>query len=524
MKRRISPYLVAIPAFAVLLLFKIWPMIESFLISFRDYSFKIGIFASPYVGLSNYQEFFGSFYFWRLFRNTVVMFTLPAILTCLIALPAILCIRKLPNRALKCLALCLLAFPALIPVQTLAGAIKGLSESGALPAGILTALHLTESRTNLLAVPAVYPWIYAVMDTLKYMIFPIFIGVLVTDGRSDRLSSRILRVLLGYLIFRFVLFHPVSRILTTLLYNPMVYETADVLGSFVYRKGLLEGNYGFNTAIDTFKFITQALIGTPVFFLLRNHVVRGGPALHMESRGKFSPSSLAGLAGIVLVGAGSMLLLYHLIAGAFSEKVTPDMLFANSSLVTALGNGFLYSLGGAAIFTALAVSLAYPLTKRGKAYPLFLFLLLTANFTFAEYLQFRRFGLIDTRFGAILMSGISVLGAFVLHWITMRYADGADNFKKYLKITAPAILVVFVLGFILAWENNTTPTILQNRGNFPASILLREVFVQNDLTKAFSTALTESQATAVKHWVAILLSLPPVFAGWALLFLHRTKN
>ena len=37
-----------------------------------------------------------------------------------------------------------------------------------------------------------------------------------------------------------------------LLYNEEIYATADVISSFVYRKGLLEYNWGFSTAVGLF--------------------------------------------------------------------------------------------------------------------------------------------------------------------------------------------------------------------------------------------------------------------------------
>ena len=37
-----------------------------------------------------------------------------------------------------------------------------------------------------------------------------------------------------------------------LLYNANTYETADVISTFVYRKGLQEFNYGYSTAVGLF--------------------------------------------------------------------------------------------------------------------------------------------------------------------------------------------------------------------------------------------------------------------------------
>lgn len=39
---------------------------------------------------------------------------------------------------------------------------------------------------------------------------------------------------------------------TILLYNSQLYETADIISSFIYRKGLIEFNYGYSTAVSLF--------------------------------------------------------------------------------------------------------------------------------------------------------------------------------------------------------------------------------------------------------------------------------
>jgi putative aldouronate transport system permease protein len=39
---------------------------------------------------------------------------------------------------------------------------------------------------------------------------------------------------------------------TILMYNPTTYETADVINSYVYRKGILQSDYGFSAAVGLF--------------------------------------------------------------------------------------------------------------------------------------------------------------------------------------------------------------------------------------------------------------------------------
>jgi putative aldouronate transport system permease protein len=45
-----------------------------------------------------------------------------------------------------------------------------------------------------------------------------------------------------------------------LMYNPLIYDTADVISTFVYRKGLLEYNYSYSTAVDLFNTVINLVL------------------------------------------------------------------------------------------------------------------------------------------------------------------------------------------------------------------------------------------------------------------------
>lgn len=40
-----------------------------------------------------------------------------------------------------------------------------------------------------------------------------------------------------------------------LLYSASIYETADVISTYVYRKGILEFNYGYSAAVGLFNLV-----------------------------------------------------------------------------------------------------------------------------------------------------------------------------------------------------------------------------------------------------------------------------
>ena len=45
-----------------------------------------------------------------------------------------------------------------------------------------------------------------------------------------------------------------------LLYNPNIYSTADVISSYVYRKGLQEFSWSYSTAINLFNSILNVIL------------------------------------------------------------------------------------------------------------------------------------------------------------------------------------------------------------------------------------------------------------------------
>jgi len=45
-----------------------------------------------------------------------------------------------------------------------------------------------------------------------------------------------------------------------LLYNPLTYEAAEVISTYVYKKGLIDMNYSFSTAVGLFNSIINCAL------------------------------------------------------------------------------------------------------------------------------------------------------------------------------------------------------------------------------------------------------------------------
>ena len=50
-----------------------------------------------------------------------------------------------------------------------------------------------------------------------------------------------------------------------LLYQPLIYDVADVISTYVYRKGLIDADYSFSTAVGLFNSVVN------IIFLLVAH-------------------------------------------------------------------------------------------------------------------------------------------------------------------------------------------------------------------------------------------------------------
>ena len=68
-RRNWDLYLLILPVMAYFVIFNYWPMLGIQIAFKRFYAIK-GIWGSPWVGFEHFRRFFGSYYFWRLIKNT----------------------------------------------------------------------------------------------------------------------------------------------------------------------------------------------------------------------------------------------------------------------------------------------------------------------------------------------------------------------------------------------------------------------------------------------------------------------
>lgn len=269
-------YVMMVPVLAYYVIFHYAPMYGA-TIAFKDYSPMKGILGSEWVGFAHFKDFFSTYYFWRILRNTVVI----SLCTLLFEFPApiilALLINEVRRQKFKRFVQTVTYMPYFISLVVVCGMIKEFTNSGGVINVMLTAFGY--SGDTMLQKPELFRPIYVLSEIWQRIGWEsiIYIAALTSidpeqyeaariDGAS-RLKQMIYITVPGIMptiaimfILRMGNMLNVGFEKIILLYNPAIYETADVISSFVYRKGLLEFGWSYSSAVGLFNSVVNLFL------------------------------------------------------------------------------------------------------------------------------------------------------------------------------------------------------------------------------------------------------------------------
>lgn len=261
-------YLMAIPVIAFYILFSYIPM-AGIQIAFKDFNMGAGIWGSPWVGLKHFVSFFKGPYAWRTVRNTLLL----SFYTILVCFPApilfALLLNEAKNKLFKRTVQTVSYLPHFISLVVICGLIKEFTQSTGLISSLLALVGVPQ--VTMLQDPSRFRSLYVVSElwqtigwnSIIYLaalsgVDPTLYDAAAVDGagRFRRVLHVTLPSILPTIIIMFIL--RVGQIMSVgydkilLLYNSGIYETADVISTFVYRKGIVESNFSFSAAVGIF--------------------------------------------------------------------------------------------------------------------------------------------------------------------------------------------------------------------------------------------------------------------------------
>lgn len=285
-------YVALIPGLIFLLIFKYTPM-YGIIIAFKDFNIFQGFAASPWVGLANFERLFTSTSFFNVFRNTLLISLYKIVF--LFPLPIIVAIlmNELKNLIFKRTIQTIVYLPHFLSWVIVSGLfIDLLSTNGGLVNRFIVALggepiaFFMNNDVFLSLLITSSGWKEVGWSTIVYLaalssIDPQLYEAAKIDGANKFKQIVYITIpgLVPIILLMFIL--RLGNILEAgteqilVMYNPMVYSVADVIGTFVYRIGLGEQDYSFSTAVGLFDSVIGFILIITGNALARKYLNRG---------------------------------------------------------------------------------------------------------------------------------------------------------------------------------------------------------------------------------------------------------
>ena len=263
-------YLLIIPVVVYLIIFNYVPM-AGIVLGFERFTPKNGVYMSEWVGLKHFTTFFSSVFFVRVLKNTLIL----SLYSIIFGFPApiifALLLNELDNEYYKKVIQVVSYMPNFISTVVISGIIIDFVASDGVITDLLVKIGFLREAKNLLSVPEYFRTIMVLTDLWQQVGFGsiLFLAALtgidqelyeaaVIDGANRWKQTMhvtipgIMPTVVIMLIMRIGGLMNANQEKILLLYNALIYESSDVIGTFVYRKGLLEADYGYSTAVGLF--------------------------------------------------------------------------------------------------------------------------------------------------------------------------------------------------------------------------------------------------------------------------------
>jgi putative aldouronate transport system permease protein len=276
LKKEKHLWILVFPGVIYFFIFRYLPM-YGVVIAFQNYSPARGIIDSPWVGFKWFKQFFESYYFWRLVRNTLLLNIYGVIFSFPVPIFLAIMLNEIKHQWYRKAAQTISYLPYFISTVVAMGmVINFLSYNGLVNRLILL---FGGQRIQFLIKPEWFRTIYLVSGIWQFagwgsIIYLAAISSIsielyeasIVDG-ANKLKQiwhitipGILPTIIICLILNLGNLLSVGFEKVFLLYNPAVYETADVISTYVYRRGIIGAEFSFSTAVGLFSSVINFVL------------------------------------------------------------------------------------------------------------------------------------------------------------------------------------------------------------------------------------------------------------------------
>lgn len=256
------------------------------LIAFKDFDVFKGIIDSPWAGFKHFQLFLTDSYFYKILKNTLILgvyeivfiFTAPIVLALLL--------NEVKNQGFKRVIQTISYLPYFLSTVVVVGMLVNFLATDGIVNSIIQWFGI--KPIQFLMLPEWFRTIYISSGVWQLIGWGSIIYLAALTGINPELyeaasidgATRWKKVMhvtipgISSIIIIMLLFN-IGNILSVsfekilLLYNGSTYETADVIATYVYRRGLIGADYSYGTAVGLFNSVVAIF-----FIVLANQVSR----------------------------------------------------------------------------------------------------------------------------------------------------------------------------------------------------------------------------------------------------------
>ena len=279
-KKKIKQYrvllIMLIPAMIYYIIFHYLPM-YGVLLAFKDFKITEGILGSPWAGLRHFEKIMNDTYFFTVLKNTIIISLYKLVFGFPVPIIFALLLSEISNVKFKKMVQTVSYLPHFISWVVLAGIFFTLFSLDGPINGIVKMfggdpmLFLADDRyfRTILVVTSIFQgfgWgsiiYFAAISSIDPQLYEA--AVLDGAGRFKRMFYISIPMLAPVIAIMLIL--SMSGILDAgfdqifNMYNVKVYNVSDIIDTYVYRKGLIEMNYSYATAVGLFKSVVALIL------------------------------------------------------------------------------------------------------------------------------------------------------------------------------------------------------------------------------------------------------------------------
>lgn len=272
-------YLILLPLLAFYLIFAYIPM-YGIVLAFKEYEggrFLDFLFKGNWVGFKYFNQLFSEPLFFRALGNTIIISLMGLVISFPLTIIVALALNEIKAKMFKKSVQTIVYLPHFFSWVIIGSIVMQLLNAGGVINEIIKLFGGGDQ--SLLTNPAYFRWVLVFSNMFKEMGWGTIIYLAAMSGISPELyeagdidgATRLQKI--RYITLpgiaptvSLVLLISISFMISGnfeqvfMLYNPGVYQTGDILDTFLYRMGLAQARFSFATTVGLFKSLVSACL------------------------------------------------------------------------------------------------------------------------------------------------------------------------------------------------------------------------------------------------------------------------